>query len=119
MRDGRIVEVMEVVGVEGSRVLFERYLPLHDTVLKRYRVAAGPSTASIPLHFISLCGIQSSTGNPLIMRWVDFVHDEFSRVDSEISAFMTGFDRAVTVDLGAAGGCGEHAGMAAAGRLDD
>ena len=40
MRDGRIVEVMEVVGVEGSRVLFERYLPLHDTVLKRYRVAA-------------------------------------------------------------------------------
>ena len=53
------------------------------------------------------------------MRWVvDFVHDEFSRVDSEISAFMTGFDRAVTVDLGAAGGCGEHAGMDAAGRLD-
>ena len=39
MKDGRIVEVMEVVGVEGSRVLFERYLPLHDTVLKRYRVA--------------------------------------------------------------------------------
>ena len=39
MRDGRIVEVMEVVGVEGSRVLVERYLPLHDTVLKRYRVA--------------------------------------------------------------------------------
>ena len=39
MRDGRIVEVMEVVGVEDSRVLFERYLPLHDTVLKRYRVA--------------------------------------------------------------------------------
>eukprot|EP01044_Picomonas_judraskeda_P010541 COSAG03_NODE_1364_length_4251_cov_4.775771_3_plen_70_part_00 len=31
---------MEVVGVEGSRVLFERYLPLHDTVFKkRYRVA--------------------------------------------------------------------------------
>ena len=41
MRDGRIVEVMEVVGVEGSRVLVERYLPLHDTVLKRYRVAGG------------------------------------------------------------------------------
>ena len=41
MRDGRIVEVMEVVGVEGSRVSFERYLPLHDTVLKRYRVAFG------------------------------------------------------------------------------
>ena len=39
MRDGRIVEVMEVVGVEGSRVLFERYRPPHDTVLKRYRVA--------------------------------------------------------------------------------
>ena len=38
-KDGRIVEVMEVVGVEGSRVLFGRYLPLHDTVLKRYRVA--------------------------------------------------------------------------------
>ena len=34
MRDGRIVEVMEVVGVEGSRVLFERFLPLHDTVFK-------------------------------------------------------------------------------------
>ena len=34
VEDGRIVEVMEVVGVEGSRVLFERYLPLHDTVLK-------------------------------------------------------------------------------------
>ena len=42
MRDGRIVEVMEVVGVEGSRVLFERFLPLHDTVLKRYRVATHP-----------------------------------------------------------------------------
>ena len=40
-KDGIIVEVMEVVGVEGSRVLFERYLPLHDTVLKRYRVACG------------------------------------------------------------------------------
>ena len=40
VKDGRIVEVTEVVGVEGSRVLFERYLPLHDTVLKRYRVAA-------------------------------------------------------------------------------
>ena len=66
------------------------------------------------MEFSSTC-----TGNALIMRWVDFVHDEFSRVDSEISAFMTGFDRAVTVDLGAAGGCGEHAGMAAAGRLDD
>ena len=39
MRDGRIVEVMEVVGVEGSRVLFERYLPPRDTVLKRYRAA--------------------------------------------------------------------------------
>ena len=39
VKDGIIVEVTEVVGVEGSRVLFERYLPLHDTVLKRYRVA--------------------------------------------------------------------------------
>ena len=38
-KDGIIVEVTEVVGVEGSRVLVERYLPLHDTVLKRYRVA--------------------------------------------------------------------------------
>ena len=28
------MEVMEVVGVEGSRVLVERYRPLHDTVLK-------------------------------------------------------------------------------------
>ena len=32
VKDGRIVEVMEVAGVEGSRVLFERCLPLHDTV---------------------------------------------------------------------------------------
>ena len=47
MRDGRIVEVMEVVGVEGSRVLFERYLPLHDTVLKRYRVALLESPATV------------------------------------------------------------------------
>ena len=39
MKDGRIVEVTEVVGVEGSRVIFERYRPPHDTVLKRYRVA--------------------------------------------------------------------------------
>ena len=40
VEDGRTVEVMEVVGVEGSRVLVERYLPPHDTVLlKRYRVA--------------------------------------------------------------------------------
>ena len=31
-KDGRIVEVMEVVGVEGSRVLSERFWPLHDTV---------------------------------------------------------------------------------------
>ena len=46
MRDGRIVEVMEVVGVEGSRVLFERYLPLHDTVVKRYRVALWPPPAA-------------------------------------------------------------------------
>ena len=38
-KDGIIVEVMEVVGVEGSRVLFERFRPPHDTVLKRYRVA--------------------------------------------------------------------------------
>ena len=30
---------MGVMGVEGSRVLVERYLPPHDTVLKRYRVA--------------------------------------------------------------------------------
>ena len=34
MKDGRIVEVTEVVGVEGSRVIFERYRPPHDTVLK-------------------------------------------------------------------------------------
>ena len=33
VKDGRIVEVMEVVGVKGSRVLVERYRPLHDTVL--------------------------------------------------------------------------------------
>eukprot|EP01048_Picozoa_sp_COSAG05_P008481 COSAG05_NODE_648_length_8105_cov_23.780914_2_plen_84_part_00 len=59
----------------------------------------GGTLRSVPLHFISLSGIQSSTGNPLIMRWVDFVHDEFSRVDSEISAFMTGFDRAVTTGV--------------------
>ena len=39
VNDGIIVKVMEVVGVEGSRVLFGRFRPLHDTVLKRYRVA--------------------------------------------------------------------------------
>ena len=39
VKDGIIVEVTEVVGVEGSRVLFERYRPPRDTVLKRYRVA--------------------------------------------------------------------------------
>ena len=39
VKDGIIVEVTEVVGVGGSRVIFERYLPLRDTVLKRYRVA--------------------------------------------------------------------------------
>eukprot|EP01043_Picozoa_sp_COSAG02_P046920 COSAG02_NODE_4441_length_5354_cov_3.167650_1_plen_88_part_00 len=44
-KDGIIVEVMEVVGVEGSRVLFERFQPPHDTVLKRYRVAIGQSSA--------------------------------------------------------------------------
>ena len=43
MKDGRIVEVMGVAGVEGSRVLFGRCLPLHDTVLKRYRVAQAVS----------------------------------------------------------------------------
>ena len=32
VKDGRIVEVTEVVGVEGSRVIFERYRPPHDTV---------------------------------------------------------------------------------------
>ena len=42
VNDGIIVEVMEVVGVEGSRVLFGRFRPLHDTVLKRYRVANTP-----------------------------------------------------------------------------
>ena len=30
VKDGIIVEVTEVVGIEGSRVLVERYLPLHD-----------------------------------------------------------------------------------------
>ena len=35
MKDGRIVEVTEVVGVEGSRVIFERYRPPHDTVFKK------------------------------------------------------------------------------------
>ena len=39
MKDGRIVEVEVVVGGRGSRVRFERYLPLHDAVLKRHRVA--------------------------------------------------------------------------------
>ena len=47
VKDGIVVEVTEVVGVEGSRVLFERYLPLHDTVFKkRYRVATDTSTRS-------------------------------------------------------------------------
>ena len=34
VNDGRIVEMTEVVGVEGSRVIFERYRPPRDTVLK-------------------------------------------------------------------------------------
>jgi hypothetical protein len=44
------------------------------------------------------------------MTWIHFLHDEFSRVDSEISAFMTGFHRAVTVDLGVVGGAGNMQG---------
>ena len=36
--------------------------------LHYFTPGAGPSTASIPLHFISLCGVQSSTGNPLMGR---------------------------------------------------
>ena len=60
MRDGRIVEVMEVVGVEGSRVLFERYLPLHDTVLKRYRVAR---YAAVSVQASHLTG--TGTGGPI------------------------------------------------------
>ena len=40
VKDGRIVEVTEVVGVEGSRVSFERYLPLHDTVFKTVSCSA-------------------------------------------------------------------------------
>ena len=44
-KDGIIVEVMEVVGVEGSRVLFERYLPLHDTVLKTVSCSAAVGLA--------------------------------------------------------------------------
>jgi hypothetical protein len=50
-KDGIIVEVMEVVGVEGSRVLFERYLPLHDTVLKRYRVADTQQATALAREF--------------------------------------------------------------------
>ena len=73
---------------------------------------------TVPLHIISIHPF-SVTGILTDLRSDSFVESELTRVDSEISAFMTGFDRAVTVDLGAAGGCGEHAGMAAAGRLDD
>jgi len=36
VNDGIIVEVMEVVGVEGSRVLFERFRPPHDTVFSPF-----------------------------------------------------------------------------------
>ena len=42
VNDGIIVKVMEVVGVEGSRVLFERFRPPHHTGLKRYSVAVAP-----------------------------------------------------------------------------
>ena len=45
--EGRVVEVMEVVGVKGSRVLFERFRPPHDTVLKRYRVAGSTFRTAI------------------------------------------------------------------------
>ena len=46
MKDGRIVEVTEVVGVEGSRVIFERYRPPHDTVFKT--VSCGDTIVSPP-----------------------------------------------------------------------
>ena len=55
MKDGRIVEVMEVVGVEGSRVLFERFRPPNDTVLKkRYRVAQGERGVNLMNSSLSL-----------------------------------------------------------------
>ena len=40
VKDGRIVEVTEVVGVEGSRVIFERYRPPRGTVLMIKRCIA-------------------------------------------------------------------------------
>ena len=53
VKDGIVVEVTEVVGVEGSRVLFERYLPLHDIVLKRYRVASHRATSKHHRHRVN------------------------------------------------------------------
>ena len=51
--------MMEAVGVEGSRVLFERFRPLHDTVLKRYRVA---------LVALSFCGCLGCDGVVALSR---------------------------------------------------
>ena len=64
VKDGRIVEVTEVVGVEGSRVLFERYLPLHDTVLKRYRVAV----ASSDVEAARLVAVPSGRGSGVVVE---------------------------------------------------
>ena len=48
MKDGRIVEVTEVVGVEGSRVIFERYRPPHDTVFKTVSCGGVTKRSALP-----------------------------------------------------------------------
>ena len=61
VKDGIIVEVTEVVGVEGSRVLVERYLPLHDTVFKTVSCSAVDSREeTFRLHGTRIdCGLKN------------------------------------------------------------
>ena len=91
MKDGRIVEVTEVVGVEGSRVLFERYRPPRDTVLKRYRVASIlciPIFAFLPrdsplLYFLGSAA--ASLGSDCAMLLSSLVFQAFSVLSISLS----------------------------------
>ena len=57
--------------VEGSRVLFERYLPLHDTVFKTVS-SSGPSLSAGLYAFGESATLLSQSyrcGSPLLHRW--------------------------------------------------
>ena len=56
VKDGRIVEVTEVVGVEGSRVIFERYRPPSDTVFKTVSRGAVTHQLASTLQYKSCIG---------------------------------------------------------------